>query len=183
MTTWRMRIQCNNGCTTAPECYVIRTLPALIVSSCFCTNIIPTKWSTLLLKSTSEQKRAEHVQFELYGCRYRHFVSFYNTLHMEVTHFHIYIYIYTQSSITLDRPVKKRSRIWLCLEIVACTLTGTCVLSLQVTGVLISPQPNTTEKTIERLPFFVRRGGNSASETWLDGQASDFFFFEWLAKV
>ena len=29
------------------------------------------------------------------------------------------------------------------------------------TGVLISPQPDPTEKTIEKSPFFVRRGGHS----------------------
>ena len=37
-------------------------------------------------------------------------------------------------------------------------------------------------KTIEWLPFFVRRGGHCCAETWLDGQPSDFFF-EWLAIV
>jgi len=42
MTIWRMRIACwipkatntHCGCTKVPECYVIRTLPALLLDKC-----------------------------------------------------------------------------------------------------------------------------------------------------
>ena len=33
-------------------------------------------------------------------------------------------------------------------------------ISRDVTGVLISPKPDPTKKTVERSPFFVRRGGH-----------------------
>ena len=38
------------------------------------------------------------------------------------------------------------------------------------------------EKTTERSPFFVRHGGHCCRGD-LVGQTSEFFFFEWLAKV
>jgi len=38
------------------------------------------------------------------------------------------------------------------------------------------------KKTIEISPFLVRRRGQTAAKTWLDGQRSEFLF-EWLAKV
>ena len=48
-----------------------------------------------------------------------------------------------------------------------------------------SPDPATfpgLKKTIERLPFFVRRGGHCYHGD-LVGQTTFWFFFEWLAKV
>ena len=45
--------------------------------------------------------------------------------------------------------------------------SGSCLVGL--------PPIPWTEKTIERSPFFFRRGGHSCTETWLDGQTSDFF--------
>jgi len=41
--------------------------------------------------------------------------------------------------------------------------------------VLISPWADQTEKTIERSPFFVRRGGHCCRGDWLEGQSSEFF--------
>ena len=45
---------------------------------------------------------------------------------------YIYIYIYILRY-NVRQTVEKRSFIWSCLEIVACAVTQTCVLSLQVT--------------------------------------------------
>jgi len=39
------------------------------------------------------------------------------------------------------------------------------------------------KKTTEWSPFFSDAEVIAAAETWLDGQTSDFFFFEWLTKV
>ena len=43
--------------------------------------------------------------------------------------------------------------------------------------VLISLYPDPTKKTIERSPFSSDAEVNVATETWLDGQYSEFFFF------
>ena len=50
------------------------------------------------------------------------------------------------------------------------------------TGVLISPQPDPTEKTIERSPFFVRRGCHCCRGD-LVGRTTFWIIFEWLAEV
>jgi len=50
------------------------------------------------------------------------------------------------------------------------------------TGVLMSPLPDMTEKTIERSPFFVLRGGHCCRRD-LVGRTTVWIFFERLAKV
>ena len=73
-----------------------------------------------------------------------------------------------------------------------CMLHTLCELNLLVwncnqynslTVVLISPQPDPTEKTIERSPFFVRRGGHCCHRDLIGRTNFEFFFFEWLAKI
>ena len=50
--------------------------------------------------------------------------------------------------------------------------------------VLISPWPDPTEKKqLKSRHFSSDVEVIAAAETWLDRQPSDFFFFEWLAKV
>jgi len=50
--------------------------------------------------------------------------------------------------------------------------------------VLISPEPDQTEKKQLKVRHFSSDAEVIAAvETWLDGQHSDFFSFEWLAKV
>jgi len=50
------------------------------------------------------------------------------------------------------------------------------------TGMLISPKPNRTEKTIQKSPLFVRRGGHCCRREMV-GRTTWVFFFDWLAKV
>ena len=50
------------------------------------------------------------------------------------------------------------------------------------TGAVISPSPDPNEKTIERSPFFVRRGGHCCRGD-LVGRTTFQIVFEWLAKV
>ena len=51
------------------------------------------------------------------------------------------------------------------------------------TRVLISSKPDPTDKTLKSRHFSSGVEVIAAAETWLDGQPSEFFFFEWLAKV
>ena len=66
------------------------------------------------------------------------------------------------------------------------TSEGHCLDSNSVyqilTGLLISPYPDPSEKTIERASFFVRRGGHCCRGD-LVGRTNFWIVFEWLAKV
>ena len=61
--------------------------------------------------------------------------------------------------------------------------TGFYSRDIEVIGVLISPQPDSTEKKLKGRHFSSEGEVTAAAETWLDEQTSDFFSFEWLAKV
>jgi hypothetical protein len=47
-------------------------------------------------------------------------------------HTHTHTHTHTYSGITLDRSAEKRSCIWSCLEIAACTVTEICVFCLSL---------------------------------------------------